>query len=67
MGYIEESPFARIKNVRLPQKIIESFGPEEEGAPRQKRIKSTIGLLSRSSRLSRAVDVKRPVPQIVIT
>jgi integrase/recombinase XerC len=29
MGYIEQSPFARIKNVRLPQKIVEPFSPEE--------------------------------------
>ena len=29
MEYIDESPFARIKNVRLPQKIIEPFSPEE--------------------------------------
>lgn len=29
MEYIEESPIARIKNVRLPQKIIEPFSPEE--------------------------------------
>ena len=29
MGYIDESPFARIKNVRLPQKIVEPFSPEE--------------------------------------
>lgn len=31
MGYIEESPFARIKNVRLPQKIVQPFSPEEVG------------------------------------
>jgi len=29
MDYIEENPFARIKNVRLPQKIVEPFSPEE--------------------------------------
>jgi integrase/recombinase XerC len=31
MGYIEESPFGRIKNVRLPQKIVEPYTPEEVG------------------------------------
>jgi len=31
MGYIEESPFARIKNVRLPQKIVQPYSPEEVG------------------------------------
>ena len=27
MSYIEESPFARIKNVRLPQKIVQPYTP----------------------------------------
>lgn len=29
MEYIEGSPFARIKNVRLPQKIVEPFSPDD--------------------------------------
>jgi site-specific recombinase XerD len=29
MGYIQESPFAKIKNVRLPQKIVQPFSAEE--------------------------------------
>jgi integrase/recombinase XerC len=31
MGYIEESPFGRIKNVRLPQKIVQPYTAEEVG------------------------------------
>ena len=31
LDYIDESPFARIKNVRLPQKIVEPYSPEEVG------------------------------------
>jgi len=29
MGYIQESPFAQIKNVRLPQKIVQPFSAED--------------------------------------
>ena len=29
MGYIEESPFAQIKNIRLPQKIVQPYTAEE--------------------------------------
>ena len=29
LDYIDESPFARIKNVRLPQKIVQPYSPEE--------------------------------------
>ena len=29
MGYIQESPFARIKNIRLPQKIVQPFSAED--------------------------------------
>ena len=31
MGYIEESPFAQIKNIRLPQKIVQPYTAEEIG------------------------------------
>jgi len=31
MGYIEESPFAPIKNIRLPQKIVQPYTAEEIG------------------------------------
>jgi site-specific recombinase XerD len=31
MGYIEESPFVQIKNVRLPQKIVQPYTAEEIG------------------------------------
>jgi site-specific recombinase XerD len=31
MGYIEESPFAQIKNIRLPQKIVQLYTVEEIG------------------------------------
>jgi len=29
MGYIEQSPFAHIKKVRLPQKIVQPFSPDD--------------------------------------
>lgn len=29
MDYIDENPFTRIKNVRLPQRIVEPYSPEE--------------------------------------
>jgi len=32
MGYIEESPFAQIKNIRLPQKIVQPYTAEEIGS-----------------------------------
>ena len=31
MGYIEESPFVQIKNIRLPQKIVQPYTAEEIG------------------------------------